>query len=127
MSDIPIPISRNEEQLSWETRPWGRFSVVWSGPELTVKLLEVDPSQALSLQFHDKRSESWVLLEDAPHARFVINGRSLTPIPEVRYDVGIRIAHRIVNDGPVVARILEIIQGEYDEQDIVRINDRYGR
>lgn len=116
--------------LEWQRRPWGKWTVVYTSPETTVKLLVVDPGEALSLQYHRQRSESWVVLDGIPTLIIGEAGRipvTLTGRPNVRYDVPPLVNHRIENRENVPARILEVIQGRYDENDIVRLHDRYER
>lgn len=112
----------------FEERPWGGFLTVYSDSETTVKILRLNPHAAISLQYHDQREEYWMVL-DAPTGllRFTINGQSLTPCPDVRYYVPRRVLHRITNDSAVGVTVLEVIKGKYDEADIVRIHDKYGR
>lgn len=115
-------------RLEWVERPWGAYLTVFSSPEATVKVLRVNPRSALSLQYHEHREEHWLVLSRAhEQVKFVINGSVLTPEPDVRYDVPKRIIHRITNNSDEVVEILEVMTGHYDEDDIVRLNDRYGR
>ena len=43
-------------------RPWGFFETLHLGPGTQVKLIEVNPGAALSLQYHHKRAEHWVVV-----------------------------------------------------------------
>ena len=63
----------------------------------------------------------------AAPVRFTINGEVLTADVGVRYDVPRRVLHRIYNATGSPIEVLEVIQGRYDENDIVRIQDNYGR
>ena len=42
-------------------RPWGTYTSIIQGNNFQVKRITVDPGQKLSLQYHNKRSEHWVL------------------------------------------------------------------
>lgn len=108
-------------------RPWGRYIVLYTGPGITVKILRVSAGSMLSLQLHEHRDETWWLLDEADDVRLVINGETLTATPGVLYHVPRLALHRIVNDSPTDVRILEVMRGEYDEDDIVRVHDKYGR
>jgi mannose-6-phosphate isomerase-like protein (cupin superfamily) len=88
-------------------------------------LLEVYPYQALSLQRHHRRAEQWTVLEGQP--TLYIGSEVLTGTPEGVYHVDIGVVHRIMNPGPFPVRILETISGVYDESDIERLDDMYGR
>ena len=43
-------------------KPWGNFKQFSLNEKSTVKILEVNPNQILSLQKHSKRSEVWYFL-----------------------------------------------------------------
>jgi mannose-6-phosphate isomerase-like protein (cupin superfamily) len=106
-------------------RPWGRFTTyIANGDGVTVKTIIVDPNHRLSLQYHSKRSERWICL--AGEATVEINGRKrvLRPDQEVMVPLGAK--HRL-GAGPKGAKVLEIVQGEFSEADIVRLEDDYRR
>lgn len=121
-------------EIVWVPRPWGAYGVVHTDAETTVKILRVRPQSALSFQLHEHRDERWTLL--APDnwergrdglVRFIIDGKVLTAVPYVVYDVPRRVAHRIINDSTDTVEIVEVMKGRYDEDDITRIQDNYGR
>lgn len=107
-----------------DTRPWGRFEQFIKNEKATVKIITVNPGEAFSLQTHGKREEFWR----------VIMGSGTVTIAEKTYAakggdsflIPKGIAHRAqAGENPLV--FLEIAFGEFDEGDIVRIEDRYGR
>jgi mannose-6-phosphate isomerase-like protein (cupin superfamily) len=107
-------------------RPWGRYTVLDSGPGFQVKQVEVDPGQRLSLQLHEHRAEHWV----------VVQGRALVTIGnEIRevatnesVFVPLKTLHRLENRGEEPLRIIEVQTGFYlGEDDIVRIADDFWR
>ena len=51
------------EDYSYEKRPWGKFENLLDSKKCKVKRLTVNPGQSLSLQYHYKRSEYWVVVE----------------------------------------------------------------
>lgn len=107
-------------------RPWGSFLVVRTGPGHLVKVITVEPGQKLSLQRHERRSERWVVLSG--FARVLIGNEAfgLGPGDDARVAVGV--THRISNPGDCRLEILETQFGDYlDEDDIVRLEDVYGR
>ncbi|MDA4134112.1 MAG: phosphomannose isomerase type II C-terminal cupin domain [Thaumarchaeota archaeon] len=106
-------------------RPWGHFTTYISNSDgVTVKTIVINPGQRLSLQYHSKRSERWICLEG--EATVEINGRkrALRVNQEVEVPVGAK--HRL-GAGPRGAMVLEIVQGEFSEGDIVRLEDDYSR
>ncbi len=111
--------------VDWE-RPWGGYSVLEDiDPPVCVKVLTISPKGRLSLQTHEKRSERWYIL-DAGIVVTVGEKRWVTEPGETVY-VAAGEKHRIKNVSNRVARIVELMYGEYDENDITRIEDDYGR
>ncbi|MHB1316811.1 MAG: phosphomannose isomerase type II C-terminal cupin domain [Minisyncoccota bacterium] len=113
------PISPNRSD-----RPWGFFDEFVSNTPCTVKIITVNPGESLSLQYHKNRSEFWVILSGSG---FVTVGDTKTPAKEGdRFNVDINTNHRVeAGTKPVV--FLEISTGHFDENDIVRLDDKYGR
>jgi mannose-1-phosphate guanylyltransferase/mannose-6-phosphate isomerase len=108
-------------------RPWGAYTVLELGEGFKVKLVEVKPGKALSLQYHKKRSEHWVVVEGT--ARIVKGKRSFIFEANESTYIPIGCAHRLSN--PLKDKTLKIIEvqaGKYlEEDDIVRIKDDFGR
>ena len=106
-------------------RPWGRFTTyVANANGVTVKTIEINPGQRLSLQYHSKRSERWVCLKG--EATVEIRGRKRALRVNQAVDVPVGAEHRL-GAGPLGAVVLEIVQGEFSEDDIVRLEDDYRR
>ena len=108
-----------------ERRPWGRFLRFTNNEKSTVKIIEVNPGEILSLQSHRFRSEFWYVLQGNPI--FVIGKSSKKYKPGQSSVIKKGVKHRISNRGKVVVRILEISTGRFNEKDIVRYEDKYGR
>lgn len=107
-----------------ETRPWGNFVEYTKNSPCTVKIITVDPGQAFSLQTHSKRDEFWRVISGT--GTITIGESSVTVTPGGEHFVPRGSKHRIESaDQPVV--ILEVSFGEFDEDDIERLEDRYGR
>jgi mannose-6-phosphate isomerase len=109
-----------------ENRPWGSFYVIHEEEDYKLKRLEIDPNKRLSYQFHNKRSETWV----------IIRGSALITIDDITkpYDKGDTIVipvgtkHRIENKDKETVVLIEIQTGSYfGEDDITRIEDDYNR
>ena len=107
-----------------EERPWGSFRVFTKNEPTTVKILFVKKGEVFSLQKHQRRNEFWRVLSGTPDITIgdeVIRakmGDEFKIMPEAN--------HRISAPADDVA-VLEISRGEFDENDIVRIEDKYGR
>ena len=108
-----------------EERPWGWYEVVYRDDHTWTKILYVRAGERLSQQYHHRRSERWIPLDEGAHA--IIGNETLDLRVGVCYLVPRETVHRIVNDGPRTVRILEVAIGEPEESDIVRMNDKYGR
>ena len=107
-----------------ETRPWGEFHTFTENQPVTCKILMVHPGKRLSLQYHMKREEFWVVLDGNP--MITIGKKRVTAKPGDRFIIPRGTIHRI--DGSKTGtRILEIARGFFDEDDIVRLQDDHGR
>ena len=119
---------RTNHYTTFETglRPWGQWTVLDSGAGFCVKKIEVKPGHRLSLQYHNHRSEHWLVIEG--RAQVEIDGAA--SVLEARHHVQIplKARHRLANIGMVDLVILELQQGDIlDEADIVRLDDDYCR
>ncbi len=106
-------------------RPWGNFQQFVSNEPVTVKIITVDPGHRLSLQTHDHRGEFWQVL-DVP-IEVTVGDRTWTAAPGEAVWVPCHAVHRMANEGDQAGRLLEIAFGDFDEADIVRLQDDYAR
>ena len=119
----PAPLS-NPARRSTERRPWGRFERFTLNQTTTVKIIDVDPGAALSLQRHSRRSEYWFLIEGSATAVLGDEEAALEPGGDCFIPAGT--VHRLAAGGQG-ARLLEIAFGDFSEDDIVRLRDAWGR
>jgi mannose-1-phosphate guanylyltransferase/mannose-1-phosphate guanylyltransferase/mannose-6-phosphate isomerase len=62
--DSLLKAGRNEAQQPTRMhRPWGSFETLHLAQRSQVKIIEVNPGAALSLQYHHKRAEHWVVVD----------------------------------------------------------------
>ena len=106
-------------------KPWGGFEQYTHNLPCTVKIITVAPGGALSRQYHSKRDELWVVLDEG--ARVELDGEVLHPEVEEKLFIPRGTVHRLSSVGEGAVRVLEICFGEFDEEDIVRLEDIYGR
>jgi mannose-6-phosphate isomerase-like protein (cupin superfamily) len=105
-------------------RPWGSFTQFTHNEPSTVKIITVNSGQELSLQYHTKRSEFWRVIAGNPIIT-IDNAVTEANVGD-EFTVPVQAKHRIAaQDEDVV--ILEISMGTFDEDDIVRLADKYGR
>jgi mannose-6-phosphate isomerase len=119
-----VTLDRRPPSLKVE-KPWGRFEQYTHNLPCTVKIITVAPGGILSRQYHKKRDELWVVLDSG--ARVELNGEVLYPEPEEKLFIPRETIHRLSSVGEGEVRVLEISFGEFDEDDIVRLEDVYGR
>jgi hypothetical protein len=137
-----------------EHRPWGHYGLYSDNEHCTTKILYIAKEESLSLQYHFRRDQLYVLLDDD----FTIDYSS-SEVPEELINLSIedwrvkgfekfledhmittpgsegdmfgfkrKILHRAAYHGNRrYGRILDVAFGENDELDIVRIKDKYGR
>ena len=106
-------------------RPWGGYKILHNDPDVTVKILTVNPGARLSLQRHELRAETWYAVTEGLIAIVGDEIFNMEIAEPVFVDIGK--VHRIINGGTEVGYIVEVIQGVYDEDDIERLEDDYGR
>ncbi len=107
-------------------RPWGKYDSIDVGHGYKVKRITVRPGAKLSLQFHHHRAEHWVVVSGSA---FVTKGDETFVLAknESTY-IEIGVVHALENAGEVDLQIIEVQTGSYlEEDDIVRLDDRYGR
>jgi mannose-6-phosphate isomerase len=106
-------------------KPWGTFEQYTHNALSTVKIITVQPGGVLSLQYHHRRDELWVVLDAG--AQIQLGDIDIRPRVGDRVFIPRTTAHRLSAAGDRAVRILEVSFGEFDEDDIVRLEDVYGR
>ena len=105
-------------------RPWGSFERYCLNERCTVKLLEIEPGEKLSLQSHKKRTEFWKIIEGP--AVVTLGKKALVMKSGETILIKKGLKHRIAAKAKKVL-FLEISFGKFDEHDEVRYFDDYGR
>ncbi len=107
-------------------RPWGSYETKDKGDRYHVKRITVAPGGRLSLQKHFHRSEHWVVVRGT--ARVTVNDTVLTLNENESTFIPIGAVHRLENPGKIPLELIEVQVGAYlEEDDIVRLDDQYGR
>lgn len=107
-------------------RPWGDYESLNTGDRFQVKLITVKPGASSSLQIHYHRSEHWVVVKGTANLTCGDETRLVSENESIYIPVGS--AHRIENPGKLPLELIEVQTGSYlGEDDIVRIEDQYGR
>jgi mannose-1-phosphate guanylyltransferase/mannose-6-phosphate isomerase len=107
-------------------RPWGSYDSIENGSRFQVKRIVVKPSASLSLQKHYHRAEHWIVVKGTAEVTrgketFLLSENQSTYIP-------LGEVHRLHNPGKTPLEMIEVQSGSYlGEDDIVRMDDQYGR
>ena len=108
-------------------RPWGSYEILCKGTGYQSKRLTINSGQRLSLQTHKHRDEQWVIAKGT--AKVTIGDKVITLGKGQSTEVPRTIQHRIENISDIDSlEIIEVQIGDYiDEEDIIRLEDDYGR
>ena len=111
----------------YSERPWGNYTVLSEdAPDHKVKRLVVHPGKRLSYQRHAKRAEHWFIVSGT--ATVTLDGTVSEVQAGEAIDIPPESAHRVANDGATDVVLIEVQRGSYfGEDDIVRLEDDYGR
>lgn len=107
-------------------RPWGSYDSIGNGKRFQVKRIFVKQGAKLSLQMHHHRAEHWVVVSGTAkitkgNKEYLLAENQSTYIP-------VGVIHSLENPGKIPLELIEIQSGGYlGEDDIVRLEDRYGR
>jgi len=105
-------------------RPWGGFEQFTLNEQTTVKILFVKAKAKLSLQTHKYRKEFWRVLDNP--VRVTVGNKTWKAVKDEEIMIPRGAKHRLEGLSKP-GRILEIAFGKFDEKDIKRIEDVYGR
>ena len=107
-------------------RPWGSFQGIALADRFQVKRIIVSPGKRLSLQKHHHRAEHWVVVRGT--AKVTIDDKDILVHEDQSTYIPIGGVHRLENPGKIPLELIEIQTGSYlGEDDIVRLDDMYGR
>lgn len=107
-------------------RPWGMYDSVDEGERYQVKRIRVNPGAKLSLQKHHHRAEHWVIVKGTAKITKGDDSFLLTEDQSVYISIGE--IHSLENPGKIPLELIEVQSGAYlGEDDIIRLEDKYGR
>jgi mannose-6-phosphate isomerase-like protein (cupin superfamily) len=107
-----------------EERPWGNFEQFTHNEISTVKILTIKSGEQPSVQLHHKRDELWRIIKG--HGKVLLGNIW----KKVKEGDEIFIPKETIHTGTGTndeIKILEISFGDFDENDIERLEDKYGR
>ncbi len=107
-------------------RPWGFYESLIKGDRFQVKRIVVSPGAQLSLQMHYHRAEHWVVVSGSAVVHRDGEDKLVRENESIYLPLGC--VHRMSNPGRIPLTLIEVQSGSYlGEDDIVRIEDTYGR
>ena len=112
------------ENYEKEERPWGSFERFTLNEKTTVKIITVKPGEAFSLQTHAHRDEFWRVMNGSGTIRVGESEKEANAGDTFFLPRGTE--HRATG-GPEDLTFLEIAFGDFEEGDITRLEDKYGR
>ena len=122
---------KSDGRSEWDShrevhRPWGKYDSVDVGYRYQVKRITVKPGAKLSVQMHHHRAEHWVVVSGLAK---VTNGDEVFLLSENQSTfIPVGVVHALENPGKTPLEIIEVQSGSYlGEDDIVRLDDIYGR
>lgn len=107
-------------------RPWGKYDSVDMGDRYQVKRITVNPGAKLSVQKHHHRAEHWIVVRGIAK---VTRGEETILLSENQSTyIPLGEIHALENPGKISLELIEVQSGSYlGEDDIVRLEDNYGR
>lgn len=111
--------------LDYDDRPWGRWEEYLNETGYRVKRIMVQPNQRLSLQKHTHRAEHWVIVAGEGVFTLDETTRPIASGDSVFIPKGA--VHRVGNTGTEPLIIIETQLGLCLEDDIIRLEDDWGR
>lgn len=107
-------------------RPWGWYDSIDECDRFKVKRICVNPKASLSLQKHHHRAEHWVVVKGT--AEVTCGDKAMLLSENQSTYIPLGVTHRLCNPGNIPLEIIEVQSGSYlGEDDIVRLQDDYGR
>lgn len=115
----------NQISTSKVSRPWGEEEWINSiEPLCKVKVISINKGESLSLQYHNERCEFWKILSGNAYVK--IGEKTFNAKIGDEFFVPISETHQISAPDDNCT-FLEVSGGKFDQEDIVRLEDKYGR
>ena len=113
-----------KSKILLDKRPWGFFKQYAHNQQCTVKIITVTEGGVLSSQSHQNRDELWVVLDEG--LKVELDGKAIYPKPGDEIVIPKKAVHRM-SCQKGACRVMEVSFGFFDENDIERYDDIYGR
>jgi len=117
-------MNQNIPEKYTEERPWGQFEQFCKNEPVTVKIITVEPNKKLSLQYHHFRDEFWRVVGGS--GKVVVGEETFVTAVGDEWIIPKETKHRLMTENDSLI-VLEVSYGQFDEDDIVRLEDEYNR
>tara|TARA_B000000557_G_C20518368_1_gene335239 strand:+ start:218 stop:553 length:336 start_codon:yes stop_codon:yes gene_type:complete len=107
-----------------EYRPWGTYEVLHEEQDLKIKKIYVRPTKRFSLQYHNNREEHWTVVDGVG---IITQGDKTSTIRTGEYAFIPKGGIHRLEGGDRGITFIEVQRGICEEDDIVRIEDDFGR
>jgi mannose-1-phosphate guanylyltransferase/mannose-1-phosphate guanylyltransferase/mannose-6-phosphate isomerase len=107
-----------------DERPWGFYERFTLNEQSTVKIITVNPGEAFSLQTHSEREEFWHIISGS--GKVTVGSETKEASAGDNFFIHKGAEHRL-EAGASGCTFLEVAYGNFDESDITRLQDKYGR
>lgn len=105
-------------------KPWGTYEILLEEENYKVKRISVNPYQQFSLQYHNYRDEYWTIV--GGDGKIIIDGSEYSTLTKTSFYIPKQSVHRACSNSDGLI-FIEVQIGKCDEDDIVRLQDDYGR
>jgi mannose-6-phosphate isomerase-like protein (cupin superfamily) len=116
-----LEIQYTDNDLEWKTTRWGSWRVIAIGDGYKVKSLEILPDMAISMQYHNHRSEWWTIVQG--EGRVIVGHEAFNVGRGETFYVPVHEIHKVTCTSLQESLIaIETQLGDIcDEEDIVRV------
>lgn len=104
-------------------KPWGKEYLVYENEDVALWLLSIDAGQGTSMHCHPKKTTGLIVLDGKVVVSFLADSRELKSLDKVMIRRGLFHSTRAIDHGALVFEI----ETPKDKNDLVRLNDAYGR
>ena len=106
--------------------PWGDYTILFENENVKVKHIRINPDSKLSYQYHLKRREVWTVISG--ELTIILDDEKVFRSYGETIKIPLGSKHRAINETDEIVEFIEVQTGDYfGEDDIVRIDDDFGR
>ena len=106
-------------------KPWGCYTDLFRGSSVVFKRLDINTAESISYQYHEHRDELWYVVSGVGTLTVDDDVSTINPGDSVFIEKGQK--HKIECTSRTSLVIYEMQMGKPREDDIVRLEDKYGR